>query len=113
MAEHRYSAEQVDAAVAAIADGERFADAQELVTHAAPGLQQILGAALDAGGFFDSAHQGEISRVAEIADAQQRRIALAELVAEESRLAMLVGVAVGLALADELRAARDGEESDR
>ena len=49
MAEHRYSAEQVDAAVAAIADGERFADAQEVVTHAAPGLQQILGAALDAG----------------------------------------------------------------
>jgi len=102
MAEHRYSAEQVDAAVAAIADGERFADAQELVTHAAPGLQQILGASLDAGGFFDSAHQAEITRVAEIGDFEQRRIALAELVAEESRLAMLVGVAVGLALADEL-----------
>ena len=113
MAEHRYSAEQVDAAVAAIADGERFADAQELVTHAAPGLQQILGAALDAGGFFDSAHQGEISRVSGVDDGDQRRIALAELVAEESRLAMLVGVAVGLALADELAAADDQQRSER
>ena len=112
MAEHRYSAEQVDAAVAAIADGKRFADAQELVTHAAPGLQQILGAALDAGGFFDSAHQGEIGRVAGIDDNEARRVALAELVAEESRLAMLVGVAVGLALADELRTANSGEGSD-
>jgi hypothetical protein len=112
MAEHRYSAEEVDAAVAAIADGERFADAQELVTHAAPGLQQILGAALDAGGFFDSAHQGEIGRVAGIDDNETRRVALAELVAEESRLAMLVGVAVGLALADELGTANGGEGSD-
>jgi hypothetical protein len=113
MSEHRYSAEQVDAAVAAIADGERFAGAQELVTHAAPGLQQILGAALDAGGFFDSAHQGEISRVGEIVDPEERRIALAELVAEESRLAMLVGVAVGLALAEELAAANDAQGGDQ
>ncbi len=113
MAEHRYSAEQVDAAVTAIADGGRFANAQEVVTHAAPGLQQILGAALDAGGFFDSAHQGEIARVAAITDDQQRRVALAELVAEESRLAMLIGVAVGLALADELRAANtDGGSNE-
>ena len=89
------------------------ADAQELVTHAAPGLQQILGAALDAGGFFDSAHQGEISRVAEIVDSEERRIALAELVAEESRLAMLVGVAVGLALAEELAAANDVQGGDQ
>ena len=111
MADQRYSAEQVDAAVEAIADGERFGQAQEIVTHAAPGLQQILGHALDAGGFFDSAHQGEIARVAAIEDQQQRRVALAELIAEESRMAMLVGVAVGLALADELAGAeksRDG-----
>ena len=57
MGERRYSAEQVDAAVHAIAlDGpERFAHAQEIVTHAAPGLQQILGQVLRAGGFFDQA----------------------------------------------------------
>ena len=113
MAEHRYSAEQVDAAVAAIADGDRFADAQEFVTHAAPGLQQILGASLDAGGCFDSAHQGEITRVAEIADDESRRAALAQLVAEESRLAMLIGVAVGLALADELAGADEQQGSDQ
>ncbi len=110
MAEQRYSAEQVDQAVEAIADGERFAQAQEIVTHAAPGLQQILGEALAAGDFFDLAHQGEIERVAQIADGPERKVALAELVAEESRLAMLVGVAVGLALADEL-ASRDASEA--
>ena len=61
MAEGRYTAEQVDAAVEALAlDGERFAHAQEIVTHAAPGLQQILGEALHAGGFFDQAHEAEV-----------------------------------------------------
>ena len=65
MGERRYSAEQVDAAVHALAlDGERFAHAQEIVTHAAPGLQQILGEALHAGGFFDQAHEAEVARVA-------------------------------------------------
>ena len=66
MAEGRYTAEQVDAAVEALAlDGERFAHAQEIVTHAAPGLQQILGEALHAGGFFDQAHEAEVTRVAD------------------------------------------------
>ena len=65
MGERRYSAEEVDAAVHALAlDGERFAHAQEIVTHAAPGLQQILGEALHAGGFFDQAHEAEVARVA-------------------------------------------------
>ena len=55
MPDPRYTAEQVDAAVALLGDPERFAHAQEIVTHAAPGLQRILGEALHAGGFFDSA----------------------------------------------------------
>jgi hypothetical protein len=36
MPHRRYSAEEVDAAVAALADPERFAHAQEIVTLAAP-----------------------------------------------------------------------------
>jgi len=41
MGERRYSAEQVDAAVHALAlDGERFAHAQEIVTHAAPWIRR-------------------------------------------------------------------------
>ena len=103
MAEPRYSAAQVDAAIEAISSGERFAHAQEIVTHAAPGLQRILGDALHAGGFFDGAHEGEIARVAALPEADERLTAVRTLVAEESRIGMLVGVAVGLELAAELR----------
>ena len=99
MPERRYSAEEVDADVAALADGERFAHAQEIVTHAAPGLQRILGEALQAGGFFEPAHEGETDRVARLEPVEERRAAIAVLMAEESRVAMLVGVAVGLELA--------------
>ena len=103
MGEGRYTAAQVDAAVAALADGERFAHAQEVVTHAAPGLQRILGDALQAGGFFDAAHDGETARVAALGDPSERLTGVRTLVAEETRIGMLVGVAVGLELAEELR----------
>ena len=104
MGERRYSAEEVDAAVHALAlDGERFAHAQEIVTHAAPGLQQILGEALHAGGFFDQAHEAEVARVAALDPPPDRLTAVRTLVAEETRIGMLVGVAVGLGLGDELR----------
>ncbi|HEY5142683.1 MAG TPA: hypothetical protein VII98_04220 [Solirubrobacteraceae bacterium] len=107
MGEDRYTAEQVDAAVAALADGERFAHAQEVVTHAAPGLQRILGDALQAGGFFDAAHDGETARVAGLTDPAERLTGVRTLVAEETRIGMLVGVAVGLELAAELRRQTD------
>lgn len=103
MTEAPYTAEQVDAAVAQLGDPERFAHAQEIVTHAAPGLQRILGEALHAGGFFDSAHDGETARVALLDDPQARLHGVRTLLAEETRLGMLVGVAVGLELAGELR----------
>lgn len=103
MPEQRYSAEQVDAAIARLGDPERFAHAQQIVTHAAPGLQRILGEALAAGGFFDTAHDGETTRVAAISDPAARLSGVRTLLAEETRLGMLVGVAVGLQLAQELR----------
>jgi hypothetical protein len=65
VAEQRYTAEQVDAAVAALAaDPERLGHAQEVVTHAAPGLQRILNEALDAGGWFGSAHDDQVAKAA-------------------------------------------------
>jgi hypothetical protein len=101
--DRRFTAEEVDAAVAALtSDDERFAHAQEVVTHAAPGLQRILNDALHAGGWFSEAHEGQVSKVAELADPGERASALRTLVAEETRLGMLVGVAVGLELAREL-----------
>jgi hypothetical protein len=96
-----YSAEEVDAAVARLAEPGRMKHAEEVVTHAAPSLQRVLNQALDEGGFFAEAHEGELARAA--GDPERLRA----LVAEETRLGMLIGVAVGFALAHELQ--RDEE----
>ncbi len=104
MADERpsYTAEEVDAAVAALGDPERFAHAQEIVTHAAPGLQHVLSAALAEGGWFGTAHEAELRRASAIEDPAERHAAMRALVDEEAGLGMLVGVAVGLELAHEL-----------
>jgi hypothetical protein len=108
MPQRRYSAEQVDAAVRALAlDGERFAHAQEIVTHAAP------DEALRAGGFFGAAHDAEVARVAAIEPAEQRVTGVRTLVAEEARMGMLVGVAVGLGLGEQLRRSSGDEHDER
>ncbi|MCW2986094.1 MAG: hypothetical protein JWR63_3664 [Conexibacter sp.] len=103
MPARRFTAEQVDAAVAALStDPERFVHAQEIVTHAAPGLQRVLHEALEAGGWFGEAHEAQITGAASAADGPERESAIRVLIAEETRLSMLVGVAVGLELAREL-----------
>ena len=102
-----YSAEEVDRAVEALGDPERFAHAQEIVTHAAPGLQRVLNEALDSGGWFDTAHEDHVAKVARTTDDGERLLATRTLVAEETRLGMLVGVAVGLELAQELARKRE------
>jgi hypothetical protein len=110
MPDRRYTAEQVDAAVAALGDPERFAHAQEIVTHAAPGLQQVLNEALAQGGWFADAHEAQVAGAALADDPGERVRAVRTLVAEETRLGMLVGVAVGLELARELL--RNHEQGD-
>ena len=102
-----YSAEEVDRAVDALGDPERFAHAQEIVTHAAPGLQRVLNEALDSGGWFGAEHDDHVAKVARTSDEGERLLAVRTLVAEETRLGMLVGVAVGLELAHELKRQRE------
>ncbi|MDX6702404.1 MAG: hypothetical protein QOF26_2630 [Baekduia sp.] len=103
MSARRFTAEQVDAAVAALTDdAERFVHAQEIVTHAAPGLQRVMNEALESGGWFGQAHEAQLAAVAEAPEGAERLSALRTLIAEETRLSMLVGVAVGLELAREL-----------
>ena len=103
MPDRRFTAEEVDAAVAALqADPERFGHAQEVVTHAAPGLQRILTEALQEGGWFGEAHEKQVLQVTAVEDPNDRLVAVRTLVAEETRIGMLVGVAVGLQLAREL-----------
>jgi hypothetical protein len=106
--DRRFTAEQVDAAVAALSeDPERFAHAQEIVTHAAPGLQRVLDEALHAGGWFGEAHEQQVASAAATDDPGERLTAVRTLVAEETRLGMLVGVAVGIELLSELT--REGD----
>jgi hypothetical protein len=97
-----YSDEEIEAAIEALSSPERLAGAQDVVERFAPQLQRVLNEALNAGGWFGEAHDGQVSRVAAEPDAGQRRRELATLLAEETRLAMLVGVAVGVELAREL-----------
>ncbi len=110
MSEPRYSAEEVDAAVTALSDPERFGHAQEIVTHAAPGLQRVLGAALTEGGWFDQAHEAQLATAAGMEDPAARLAAVQSLVEEETRLGMLVGVSVGFELARELAARRNDNQ---
>jgi hypothetical protein len=95
---------RVEAAVAAISEPERIRAAQQLVTRAAPQLQQLLAAALAEGGWFDTAHG---AAVREALGAEDPVAAVRTLCAEETRLGMLVGVAVGIELARELGIASD------
>ena len=103
MPERTYTADEVDAAVARLSEPGRLSHAQEVVAHAAPSLRRVLNEALAEGGFFDQAHEGEITKAVGVADESERSRAVRTLVAEETRVAMLVGVAVGFELAHELQ----------
>lgn len=111
-ASETYTAEEVDAAVEALSDAERFGHAQDVVTHAAPGLQRVLGAALEQGGWFDSAHETQLAAAAEAEDPAERIETMRALLAEETRLGMLVGVSVGFELARELATRRIDQPED-
>jgi hypothetical protein len=93
---------QVDAAIDALADPERFRDAEQRVARLAPQLQKVLAAALASGGWFDEAHESLVLKAATTPDEEERLTAVRTLLAEETRLGMLVGVAVGWELAREL-----------
>lgn len=96
------------AAIERLREGGRLHAAEAAVAGAAPALQMVLAEALASGGWFEDSHRAEIERVAGLADREERATALATLLAEETRIGMMVGVAVGWALAEELAA--DGGE---
>ena len=98
MPDRTYTDEELDAAIAEITDPTRLREAQELVMRVAPQLQRVLGAAMAEGGWFDSAHEQAIREAAGESDHETRMRALRTLLAEETRLGMMVGVAVGFEL---------------
>lgn len=93
---------RLEAAIERLAEAERFAEAEAIVARAAPQLQQVLGAALAEGGWFGESHETESLKAATVPDPEQRVAAVRTLLAEEARMGMMVGVAVGWALKEEM-----------
>ena len=102
MARGPYSDDQIDSAIDAISDPEVFKEVERQVARAAPRLQKILAEALGAGGWFGESHESEALKAATVPDEEARLTAVRTLLAEEARMGMMVGVAVGWALAERL-----------
>jgi len=102
VADRAYTNADVDAAIDAITDPKRLRQAQELVLRSAPALQRALSTALEEGGWFDNAHEQAVREATGRADPDERARDVRILLAEETRLGMLVGVAIGFELAREL-----------
>ena len=100
--------ERLEAAIERLVEAERFAEAEQLVARAAPQLQRVLAAALAEGGWFGESHNAETLKAATVPDPDERLTAIRSLLAEEARMGMMVGVAVGWALHGEMT---DSEET--
>jgi hypothetical protein len=106
-ARRAYSDAEVEAAIEVLADPARLEDAQRMVGANAPGIQRILNEALQAADWFGSAHQAAVLEAAGKPDVEERLTAVRTLIAEETGLSMLIGVAVGYELAHELMEQED------
>jgi hypothetical protein len=100
--ERSFTDAEVDAALEALSDPERFREAESQVARVAPQLQRILNHALDEGGWFGEAHEAQLLKAATTPDPDERIVAVRTLLAEETRIGMMVGVAVGWELRNEL-----------
>ncbi len=103
----RIDTHELDAAIAAISDPQRLRAAQDLIARVAPALGEVLSSAIRDGGWFDTAHGAALREAVALSDPQERLRVIDSLLADEARLAMLVGAAVGFELARELDYARN------
>lgn len=94
--------ERLEAAIERLVDAEHFAEAERVVARAAPQLQKVLAAALAEGGWFGESHDAETLRAATMPDPDERVTAVRSLLTEEARMGMMVGVAVGWALHEQM-----------
>ena len=107
MPERQFSDADIDAAVEALSDPARFREAESQLARVAPQLQRVLAHALEDGGWFGEAHDAQVLKAATTPDDDARLRAVRTLLAEETRIGMMVGVAVGW----ELRKTLTEEES--
>ncbi len=112
MPDRPYTDAELDTAIAAITEPGRLTEAQDVVMRTAPALQRVLGQALDDGGWFDSGHEQAVREAASADDDAERVTRVRTLLAEETRLGMLVGVAVGFELARELGSTAEALDTD-
>ena len=92
-----YTDAELDAAITALSEPGRLREAQDMVARVAPSLQHVLNAAIDDGGWFDDAHQQAVREAS-----ARGPDAVHGLIADELRMGLFVGVAVGYELAREL-----------
>ncbi|MDA0174554.1 hypothetical protein OJ998_35985 [Solirubrobacter taibaiensis] len=97
-----YTDAEVEVAVQALSDPAQLEQAQRLVAENAPTLQRILNIALNEAEWFDSAHHAQVLEAAGKADIEERLQAVQTLLAEEIRVTMMIGAAVGFELAHQL-----------
>jgi hypothetical protein len=100
--ERTFTDAELERAVEALSDPERFRAAEARVTRAAPQLQGVLDHALNAGGWLGEAQAQQVRQAAGLEDPGARAEAIHALLVDEARIGMLVGVAVGWELAREL-----------
>ena len=93
-----HSEAEIQAAVELLSEPDRLEEAQRVVAAAAPTLQGILEQALESADWFGSAHRAQVMEAAGQEDTVERLNAVQRLIAEETRVAMLIGVAVGYEL---------------
>jgi hypothetical protein len=108
-ARRAYTDAEVEAAVQALSEPGRLEQAQRVVAASAPALQRIFNLALAEAEWFGPAEQSGVRDAAAVEDPDARLNAVRTLLAEETRLSMLIGVAVGYELAHELM---DSEKED-
>jgi hypothetical protein len=104
---------ELEAAIERLLDPERFAAAERIVAQAAPQLQKVLASALAEGGWFGEPHEAETLRAATVPGADERIAAVRALLAEEARMGMMVGVAVGWALKEEMSGPEGGDDEPK
>ena len=91
----RFTEDELHAALRALNEPGRFEEAERRVAAVAPELQHILIQALHEGGWFESAHEQQLKQAAGVEDVEERLRLVRSILAEETRIGMWVGVAVG------------------
>lgn len=100
--------EELEAVISELGDGAGLDAIETRLAAVAPQLEAILDDALRAGGWFDEAHESLVQKTATQPDPAERIEALRNFVLEQTRLGMLVGVAVGWEIAERLAGRRSG-----